>query len=154
MRAVCFECRAPAEHEHHVVPRSLGGVRTIPLCARCHGLVHSADLTRIGTLTRKALQHKKARGEYTGGKAPYGYQLSDDGVTLVEHEAEQLVIAAAVQYRAAGLSLRATSAQLADLGMFNRKGRPFAASAMHALVKGRETAVLAARAGRIDAGNE
>ena len=94
----------------------------------------------IGERTSVAMQHKKARGEYTGGKAPYGYQLSDDGVTLVEHEAEQLVIAAAVQYRAAGLSLRATSARLAERGLFNRKGRPFAASAMHALVKGREPA--------------
>jgi 5-methylcytosine-specific restriction endonuclease McrA len=36
----CFECGAPAAHQHHVVPRSLGGTKTVPLCEGCHGKVH------------------------------------------------------------------------------------------------------------------
>lgn len=37
----CFECGKPAEHRHHVVPRSLGGTKTIPLCTPCHRKVHA-----------------------------------------------------------------------------------------------------------------
>ena len=37
---VCFECGSAAAHEHHVIPRAKGGQRTVPLCERCHGLVH------------------------------------------------------------------------------------------------------------------
>ena len=29
----CFECDMPAEHDHHVVPQSIGGTKTVPLCA-------------------------------------------------------------------------------------------------------------------------
>lgn len=32
----CFNCGSTAElHDHHVVPRSLGGVATVPLCHDC-----------------------------------------------------------------------------------------------------------------------
>ena len=88
----------------------------------------------IGERTRTALQHKKAQGERVG-TVPYGYRVADDGVRLVEHEAEQLVIAAAVQYRAAGLSLRATAERLAARGLFNRKGRPFGAQSVANLLR-------------------
>lgn len=39
-RTVCFECGGVAHHQHHVVPRSQGGTKTIPLCVTCHGLAH------------------------------------------------------------------------------------------------------------------
>lgn len=38
----CFECGRPAEHRHHVIPKSRGGKKTIPLCAKCHSLAHDA----------------------------------------------------------------------------------------------------------------
>jgi 5-methylcytosine-specific restriction endonuclease McrA len=28
----CFECGSPASHHHHVIPHSLGGTQTVPLC--------------------------------------------------------------------------------------------------------------------------
>jgi hypothetical protein len=37
----CFECGFPAEHNHHVVPKSMGGKNTVPLCQSCHNLIHS-----------------------------------------------------------------------------------------------------------------
>lgn len=40
----CFECDARAEHKHHVIPKSVGGKRTIPLCIRCHEKVHGMKL--------------------------------------------------------------------------------------------------------------
>ena len=42
-RSVCFECGGNADAEHHVVPKSLGGKKTIPLCNECHRIVHSCD---------------------------------------------------------------------------------------------------------------
>ena len=63
---VCFECGAPATERHHIVPASLGGTKTIPLCGICHAKIHDVDgkrRTRIAELTKAALDAKKARGE-------------------------------------------------------------------------------------------
>ena len=128
MSCTCFECGSCKNiHHHHVVPRSRGGSATVPLCGRCHGKAHgkaSGDWD-ISTLTSDALQHKKSNGEYTGGKVPYGYRVAADGVTLVEDEAEQAVIAAALEARADGLSLRRTAALLNDEGFSTRTGGNF-----------------------------
>ena len=60
MDASCFECGLPAEHNHHVVPKCLGGRKTIPLCKKCHDLVHAngqpmsrSVLSKISTLQRR-----------------------------------------------------------------------------------------------------
>ena len=82
----------------------------------------------IGERTAVAMQHKAARGEYTGGGAPFGFALGADGTTLVPVEAEQAVIASARELRAAGASLRAVAATLAERGVRARSGRPFVAS--------------------------
>lgn len=45
MTEVCFECGSQDDiHQHHVVPKVLGGTRTIPLCVVCHGKVHGKQL--------------------------------------------------------------------------------------------------------------
>lgn len=65
----CFECGNEANHNHHVVPRSLGGTKTIPLCYKCHSLAHnnpnlfSADHS---ILIKKGLEKAKAKGKITG----------------------------------------------------------------------------------------
>jgi 5-methylcytosine-specific restriction endonuclease McrA len=52
----CFECGATPGANHHVVPRSLGGTRTVPLCDACHAAIHSAgqplSLGRLSTHAR------------------------------------------------------------------------------------------------------
>jgi len=42
----CFECGNPATENHHVIPKSLGGTKTVPLCSLCHMKVHGLDKTR------------------------------------------------------------------------------------------------------------
>jgi hypothetical protein len=42
----CFECGNPATENHHVIPKSLGGTKTVPLCTLCHMKVHGLDKTR------------------------------------------------------------------------------------------------------------
>ena len=125
----CFECGAPADHEHHVVPRSLGGTRTVPLCALCHGKAHGRERGFRNTpeLTRAALAAKRSRGEATS-HAPYGYR-SEDGV-LVKDATEQAVVARVRALRAEGLSLRVIADALRAEGIVNRAGRPFAVSSL------------------------
>lgn len=67
----CFECnkRTKFLHFHHVVPRCLGGTRTVPLCEKCHGLVHDTDFSqRRRNLQKKGIEKAKAEGRYTGRK--------------------------------------------------------------------------------------
>ncbi len=82
----------------------------------------------IGERTAAAMQHKRAAGEYTGGRVRFGFRTADDG--RVEPVAdEQAVIQRARQLAVFG-SLRDVAAQLAEEGHLSRAGRPFAASAV------------------------
>lgn len=120
----CWECGCLGPlHQHHVVPRSRGGTRTLPLCERCHGLVHDRDL-RIGALTRRSMRSMRDRGLYTGGDAPYGMQPGSDG-RLVEHPGEQAVIVEIRRLRDAGLSYRKIVAELDRAGFRSRGGGRF-----------------------------
>lgn len=58
--AECFECGKPAEEYHHVVPKIVGGTKTIPLCSICHGKVHGLS-GRAGhtELTKRGLDKKR-----------------------------------------------------------------------------------------------
>lgn len=126
----CFECGAPADHMHHVVPRSLGGTKMIPLCEGCHGKVHDRDFTGHRTLVRGALARKKSQGEKTGGHAPYGQRMASDGLHLEEDPGEQAIIARAKALSDAGLTVRAIAAALAAEGHRNRAGKPLAFQAI------------------------
>jgi hypothetical protein len=44
----CFECGCAAILKHHVVPKSVGGKKTVPLCGLCHEKIHDigGDLSR------------------------------------------------------------------------------------------------------------
>jgi hypothetical protein len=105
---------------HHVVPRSRGGTRTVPLCERCHGLVHDRTMN-TRALTKAALAVKKAKGQLVGA-VPYGWQLAADGVQLERCEAEQAVIAEVLSMRARGLTLRAIGTELTRQGITPRNG--------------------------------
>ena len=67
---VCFECGAPATERHHIVPASLGGTKTIPLCGTCHAKVHDISSQRrnqLAELTKKSLEKRKELIEKEGG---------------------------------------------------------------------------------------
>jgi DNA invertase Pin-like site-specific DNA recombinase len=79
----------------------------------------------IGERTAAAMQHKASCGEFTGGEAPFGWQVVEGRLAPVE--AEQAAIAEARRLRAAGVSLRAVAREVDAVGMRSRTGRPFAA---------------------------
>ena len=73
-RNICFECGCDENiHDHHVVPKSKGGTKTIPLCGPCHGLVHGKNfglewkrLQMEGIRKRKELGLYKISGRQFG----------------------------------------------------------------------------------------
>ena len=63
----CFECNKPATEMAHVVPKSRGGTKTIPLCGYCHGLSH--DIKRpqdLSTLVKEGMARRKLKGLHCG----------------------------------------------------------------------------------------
>jgi DNA invertase Pin-like site-specific DNA recombinase len=95
-------------------------------------LAGAAELEKnlIGERTAAAMGAMKAAGKYTGGRAPFGRMVADDGVTLTDCPAEQATIAEARRLREQGLSLRKVAAELAAQGMTTRGGKPFDANAI------------------------
>lgn len=87
----------------------------------------------IGERTSVAMRHMRNEGRYTGGVAPYGYSLSDEGVLLTNSQ-EQEVIAHARGMRARGMSLRAIASTLDEQGKRSRSGTAFAASAIAKMI--------------------
>ena len=79
----CFECdKSQRLVNHHVVPMSLGGTKTIPLCYRCHARAHNAR----GVL---ALMHKNNSKWWTPRKVLTLHQkLKLAGWTMTEIAAE------------------------------------------------------------------
>ncbi len=70
----CFECEVKENIiHHHVVPRSLGGKKTIPLCQSCHDKVHRLKRFRnisISNLTKEGLQRARQKGVKLGSRDP------------------------------------------------------------------------------------
>jgi len=66
----CFECESTNEvEEHHIIPRSLGGKKTIPLCGICHMKAHGVKAKRrnnLSSLIKNGLQKRKEKGLSVG----------------------------------------------------------------------------------------
>jgi site-specific DNA recombinase len=77
----------------------------------------------IGARTAAALAAKRRRGEKTGGDVPFGYQLAEDGKTLVEDADEQRVIALVNELRERGWSLRQIGTELEERGVTTKTGK-------------------------------
>lgn len=121
----CFECAQPASHDHHVVPRSMGGTKTIPLCDHCHGLVHGISFNdgviSHSALTSNAMQRQSVRG-FAVGTPPLGYAIGDDGkLKMVAHE--QHTIELIHELADEGLSVRKIAAKLNEWGALCRGKR-------------------------------
>ena len=130
----CWECGMHGiMHEHHVVPRSCGGTRTLPLCEACHGKVHGKNMLS-SNLTKAALQIRRAQGKATS-HAPWGYLAAEDG-TLVPNPHEQAIAERARALRAEGLSFHRILAQLTAEGYTSRRGNPLAYDAVYKMVTG------------------
>ncbi len=72
--------------------------------------------------TRSAMAVKRANGQRIG-TVPYGHDLSDDDVTLVPHESEQVVIVDVKAMRARGMKLEQIAADLTARAIPTKTGK-------------------------------
>ena len=61
----CFECGRTSHHDHHVVPKSRGGMKTVRLCNDCHSKVHGIKML-TGEMIRDAMAAAKEKGVKSG----------------------------------------------------------------------------------------
>jgi site-specific DNA recombinase len=95
------------------------------------GTIAQWERETIGERTKAAMQHKKAQGEYCGGRIPFGYDLVNG--QLMANTAEQFIIRRAQQLRALGQSFRKIAAALAKQDLFSRLGKIFEAMQIRAM---------------------
>jgi hypothetical protein len=81
---VCFECGAPATEDHHIIPRVLGGTKTIPLCTPCHMKVHDVYGRRRTDDMRSNVERGLKKFKEKGGKL--GRANENYGKTKTEEE--------------------------------------------------------------------
>ncbi|MBN4049948.1 recombinase family protein [bacterium AH-315-M10] len=86
----------------------------------------AAELERnqVRERTAFAMRLKADKGEYCGGKRPFGYSIAEVKGTLVliEDDQEQEIIRMVVELREAGLSYRKIGAELIQRGVLPRTG--------------------------------
>lgn len=80
---------------------------------RMLAVLNEFERDQVSERTTAAMAHKKSKSELVGS-VPFGFDLDADGVSLVENEAEQNVIAIIEELRAAGQSLRTIAKHLTD----------------------------------------
>jgi len=61
----CFECGDPAQANHYVVPKILGGTKEVPLCNLCHGKVHRTPIQLISEILLLEDLWGKTQGQRT-----------------------------------------------------------------------------------------
>lgn len=64
----CFECNEPMEAMHHVVPKSKGGKKMIPLCLKCHTIIHDRNFVKHRILLLEGVKKAKLLGKFKGRK--------------------------------------------------------------------------------------
>jgi hypothetical protein len=116
----CFECGRPAAYRHHVIPKSKGGKKTVPLCGVCHALIHGRLSLHTAELTRAALRSRRSSGMKTGGDIPFGYRV--EAGRLVPDADEQKAVRLVLDLSRTGRSLRDIGRHLEDAGVARKNG--------------------------------
>lgn len=85
-------------------------------------LASLAEMERRQTAERTAvaMRHKRARGEYIGGDAPFGYRI--EGGRIVPDEQETRIVDILYSLHADGMSWRSIAAELNARGITTRHG--------------------------------
>ena len=125
----CFECgSADNIQQHHVVPQIKGGSKTVPLCERCHGLVHDVS---IKSLTAEAIALKKQQ-RLVYPPPPLGFDAVDG--RLVENEREQKIVRIIFAMRRRNLSLHKIAEYCNARRFVGKQGGAFYASTIKNIV--------------------
>ena len=88
---------------------------------------------QISERTTTALRFKAAQGQRIG-RVPFGYDLADDGTTLIQNPIEQQALAIIQELRSSGESLRAIAKELELRGVRTKEGKPWTHSTVQRIV--------------------
>lgn len=77
---------------------------------------------QLAERTRAALQHKKSMNERTG-QIPFGYELAEDGIHIIENEREQKIINIVLSLRELGYTYKAIAKELENRNYKNKANR-------------------------------
>jgi hypothetical protein len=123
----CFECELEDDFiaDHHVVPRSKGGTKTVPLCKKCHGLVHGRNFLNTSTLTREGLAAAKRRGVKLGAPDPEkNVKLMLAGAQAAKNEFKTKMLPVVNEIMATGVkTLQGVADELERRGYLTRQGK-------------------------------
>ena len=139
MEDKCFECEAAEDlHQHHVVPRSRGGTKTVTLCHSCHMKAHGRDgnASNSKKLIIDGLRRKRLEGQIQGSPK-YGYVISKCRTKLLESREEQNVLRIVDSMIEDGNRLKKVVAHLNDNGYRNRGGRKWSYHNLYQIKKRR-----------------
>jgi len=85
--------------------------------------------------TQGGMDQKRSKGEWLGGRIPYGFGLSQDGSTLVALESEQFFLGQILQFRQVEkLSLQSIADRLNMLDVPTRSGSIWRASTIQSIL--------------------
>jgi hypothetical protein len=131
----CFECGTTEDlNEHHVIPRSRGGIKTIALCYSCHCRSHGRDSKGLmhSRLVSEGIKYlfqsdPKARSRWGAG---HSEEASERQVKLM-HEGKQRRAndfaytfgPLASSAYSLGLSYRRVAAMLTNAGIQTPRGK-------------------------------
>jgi len=90
----CFECETTEDlQEHHVVPKSRGGTKTVTLCYECHMKAHGRDSKGMNhsRLVKEALARAKARGVKLGNRTN-PKETREKAVKAIKSKADRFAI--------------------------------------------------------------
>jgi hypothetical protein len=120
----CFECESEEDiHMHHVIPRSLGGTKTVPLCNTCHAKIHGSHLLGVSNLSGQALKNKKSKNLRWCKNAPYGYRWEKED--LVADKDEMAIIDRIFFLSESAMSSLGIAKILTEEGKYSRTGKTF-----------------------------
>ena len=88
----------------------------------------------IGERTREALQHKKNNSQRVG-TIPYGFRLSNDGISLEKAKEEQAILTRIKSFRKRGLSYQKIATWLNKRGILPKIGKKWYASSVYSILK-------------------
>jgi len=133
----CFECEAIEDlQEHHIVPRSRGGTKTVTLCYSCHLRAHGRDSKGLNhsRLTKEGLERARKRG------VKFGDPLVREKQQLAVKANLKRGLASAMKFqdiisllRGQGLSYEATANKMNDMGLRTGRGCLFKANSVRRL---------------------
>lgn len=82
---------------------------------------------------KNGMSRRRGLGLSISGKVPYGYQLADDGKSLVPNDAEQEVFYDIFMHKGKGCGYRSIAAMLNEDGIPTRKGGHWHASTVRSV---------------------